>query len=93
MQQNIVEDRFVLAAEVQPVIQIAARAAVVVDIIGGIIIAGRPLVGVSAIPAIGYGVAGLPLLWMWLLIIRLPLAQIVMPPLGQFRISKPSTVL
>src|SRR5207249_4505965 len=54
----VVDHRFILSAQVKPVIQIAARSPIVVDRVARIVIAAGALVGINPIPAIGAGAGG-----------------------------------
>jgi hypothetical protein len=51
--EHIIEDKFILAAKVQSVIEIAAGTPVVINTITHVAIAGRPFIRVNAIPSVG----------------------------------------
>src|SRR5258706_401768 len=55
---HVVEDDLVVAAQIQPVVEIAARTPVVVNVVGHVRIIGVALVGIDAVPAVCAGAGG-----------------------------------
>ena len=80
--QDVVQHRLVGPAQIQPVIQIAARPPVVVNVVGQIDIIASALIGIDPVPAIGAAAGGIAVVMDFVVEDLIAIAMNGDPPVG-----------